>query len=40
MTKRLQQDHDNALMLAEGLASCPHVELRTDLVRAFLYIQL
>ena len=39
MTKRLQQDHDNALMLAKGLASCPYVEIRTDLVSAFLYIQ-
>ena len=33
MTKRLQQDHDNALLLARGLAACPHVEIRTDLVR-------
>ena len=34
MTKRLQQDHDNALMLAKGLAACPHIDIRTDLVRA------
>lgn len=32
MSKRLQQDHDNALMLAKGLASSPHIDIRTDLV--------
>lgn len=40
MTKRLQHDHDNALMLAKGLASCPYVDVRLDLVSAFLYTQL
>ncbi len=39
MTKRLQQDHDNALMLAKGLAACPHIEIRTDLVREASYQQ-
>ena len=33
MTTRLQQDHDNALMLAKGLAACLHIDIRTDLVR-------
>lgn len=33
MTKRLQQDHDNAWVLAKGLAACPHIDIRTDLVR-------
>ena len=31
-TKRLQDDHDNAILLAKGLASCPHIDIRTDLV--------
>ncbi|CAK0787132.1 hypothetical protein CVIRNUC_010348 [Coccomyxa viridis] len=37
-TKRLQDDHDNALLLAKGLASCPHIDIRTDLVHTNIVI--
>ena len=33
MTERLDEDHDNACLLAEGLASIPHIHLNMDQVR-------
>lgn len=33
MTERLAEDHSNARLLAEGLASIPYIDIDLDLVR-------
>ncbi|MEP6986722.1 MAG: low-specificity L-threonine aldolase [Chloroflexota bacterium] len=37
MTKRLQEDHDNACLLAEGIAKIPHINVDVSRVRTNMF---